>query len=113
MIQSYKFGHIVIKDQEYQNDVKISEGKVISPWWRKSGHKVEIEDIKDLLASNPEILIFGKGNPGLMQATKELRTYLINEGIQLIELPTSEAIENFNRLFQEGRKVCAGFHLTC
>ena len=35
------------------------------------------------------------------------------DDIELIEEKTSKAIKTFNRLFKEGKNVCAGFHLSC
>jgi hypothetical protein len=51
--------------------------------------------------------------PGLMKATTELRKYLEQEDIQLIEEPTATAFKTYNKLYQEGKNVSAGFHLTC
>jgi hypothetical protein len=113
MIDEYTFGHIQIEGQVYTKDVKICQGKIIHPWWRKSGHLVEREDIEDMLNTHPDILVLGKGQPGMMRSSEELRESLKQEGLELIELPTSEAIEHFNLLWEQGKNVCAGFHLTC
>jgi hypothetical protein len=43
-----------------------SEKNVLANWWRKSGHRVMIEDIDDLLQSQTEIVVLGKGKPGLL-----------------------------------------------
>jgi hypothetical protein len=43
----------------------------------------------------------------------KLREKLATHKIALIEKKTSKAIEVFNKLFQEGRKVAEGFHITC
>jgi len=43
----------------------------------------------------------------------KLRETLATHKIALIEKKTSKAIEVFNKLFQEGRTVAAGFHITC
>ncbi len=113
MIEGYSFGNMQIQGQVYKDDLKICRGKVIYPWRRKSGHNVRVEDVKDILASDPEIIVLGQGQPGLMQCSQELREYLQQEGIELIVVPTSEAIDKFNDLYEQGRNICAGFHLTC
>ena len=113
MITEFSFGKIVVKGQTYHDDIKIVNGQVISGWWRKSGHRVDIHDVADILGSRPDILIIGKGSPGLMKSTASLRDYLGIHNVELIEKKTTKAIEVFNQLFREGRKVAAGFHITC
>ena len=113
MIDNYSFGKIVINGQVYTGDLKIVKGKVSSGWWRKSGHSVSVDDVTDILAAKPDILILGKGNPGLMKSEAALRKALNADKIELIEQNTSKAVQTFNRLTEEGKDVAAGFHLTC
>jgi hypothetical protein len=113
MITDFSFGKIVVNGKRYTNDIKIVRGQVISDWWRKSGHRVEVEDIADILESGPDTLIIGKGSPGLMKTSHHLRESLESRNIVLIEKKTSNAIEVFNNLFEEGRNVAAGFHISC
>ncbi len=112
MIENYRFGEIIIQGKRFTSDVKINSKKeVISPWWRKAGHIVDIEDIEDLLKDEPEVLILGQGDPGMMRSSSGLKSYLAKKNIELIELPTRKAIQEFNKL--KHKRVVAGFHLTC
>ena len=113
MITDFSFGKIVVNGKTYSDDIKIVRGQVIADWWRKSWHRVDVEDIADILESGPDIVIIGKGSPGLMKTSTYLRESLAGNDIVLIEKKTSQPIEIFNKLFQEGRKVAAGFHITC
>jgi hypothetical protein len=113
MITEFSFGKIVVNGITYTNDIKIVNGQVISEWWRKSGHRVEIEDMTDALEAEPEVVVIGKGSPGLLKSTASLRNYLAANHIKLIEKKTSEAVDVFNGLLQQGRKVAAGFHISC
>jgi len=113
MIEYYSFGKIQINGITYTSDIKILKQNVLANWWRKSGHRVMIEDIDDLLQSQPEIVILGKGKPGLMQATPELKKHLESLNIELIEESTSSAVKTFNQLLKQKKLVSAGFHLTC
>jgi hypothetical protein len=113
MITDFSFGKIVVNGKTYTDDIKIVNGQVISDWWRKKGHRVDIEDITDVLEAEPDILVIGKGSPGLMKTSAPLREKLATHNIGLIEKKTSKAIEVFNKLFQEGRKVAAGLHVSC
>jgi hypothetical protein len=113
MIEQYSYGNIVINGEKYMNDVKILQGSVVPSWWRKSGHNVEIEDVGDIIEAQPEVLVLGKGQPGHMTSSSKLQEFLKKRDIELIEEKTTEAVETFNRLFQEGKNVAAGFHLSC
>lgn len=113
MIQHYDFGKIVVSGTAYSSDLKIINGKVISDWWRKTGHFVDIDDVTDILSVKPQYVVIGMGKPGLMKATDALKKELARLGIELIEQPTALAIQAFNRLQDKGISVCAGFHLTC
>jgi hypothetical protein len=113
MITEFSFGRIVVNGKIYTDDIKIIDGKVISDWWRKKGHRVDLEDISDILEAQPDILVIGRGTPGLLKSTASLREYLASSHIELIEKKTPKAIAAFNQLFQGGRKVAAGFHISC
>jgi len=113
MIDSFHFGKIVVDGVAYGSDIKIVEGRVVCDWWRRSGHRVEIDDVQDILAVSPEILVIGRGQPGLMKASPDLRRRLQEEGIEVIEERTSRAVDTFNRLSSSGRRVAAGFHVGC
>lgn len=113
MIEKYSFGCITVKGTLYTRDIKIIGDVVVPDWWRKNGHWVEADDISDILSAKTDILILGKGTPGLMKPTKELKKYLLPKKIKLIEVPTPEAIDRYNRLVTETKYIAAGFHLTC
>ena len=113
MIESFSFGNIVVDGITYQHDIKIIHDHVVPQWWRKSGHRVDVEDVADLLAINPKILILGKGLPGFMSSSKDLQYFLASQGIRLIEQKTSRAIRTYNQILREGHDVAAGFHLGC
>ena len=72
----------------------------------------EIEDIKDVLVYNPEILIVGTGANGLMRILDETKRYLESKGIELRIADTEKACKIYNEL-QGKRKVIGAFHLTC
>jgi hypothetical protein len=113
MITDFSFGKIVVNGKTYSDDIKIVRGQVISGWWRKRGHRVDVEDVADILESRPDIVVIGKGSPGLMKSSSSLRDYLNVNNVELIEKKTAKAIEVFNKLYQEGKRVAAGFHITC
>ena len=113
MIEKYSFGKIVVNGVTYTDDIKIIKGTVVPDWWRKSGHQVGMDDVKDILNSDTDIFVIGTGKFSLVKLTSSLREHLKNNGIELIEKKTSKSIQIFNQLHREGKEVSAGFHLTC
>ncbi len=114
MVNSYRFGEIVIEQTTYNKDVKIlSDGQVVHPWWRREGHSVDPEDVEDLLRDEPQVIVLGMGQPGRMRASSRLLPELEKRGIRLVEKPTQEAVEELRNSLEQGTRVCAGFHLTC
>jgi hypothetical protein len=111
-IESYQFGRIVIDGQAHHKDVIILPGRVIGGWWRKEGHALHPEDLEAVFEAAPEVLVVGQGAFGLMRVTDETEQALREAGIELIALPTGEAVETHNRLRDE-RAVAAALHLTC
>jgi len=112
-VDDCRFGRIVIDSTAYTRDVKIVRGRVKPDWRRRRGHVVERDDIADILAASPGTVILGMGYPGRMRAAGGLKELLRRKGIELIEVPTAEAVERFNEMCRDGVTVCAGFHLTC
>jgi len=113
MIDRFAFGSIVVHGRRYTHDIKIVAGRVVPDWWRASGHLVAVSDVQDILASRPDVVVIGRGEPGYMRLSDDLRRYFEKSGIEVIEEKTARAIHAFNRLFKAGRNVAAGFHLTC
>ena len=113
MISEFSFGRIVVDGQTCNNDIKIVQGKLVSDWWRQSGHLVEIDDVQDILDSDSEILVIGKGQPGYMRIADSLRRRLAKHNMLLIDEPTPEAVRTFNRLHCAGKRVSGGFHVGC
>lgn len=111
-IDSYDFGHIVIDGVSYSQDVLIWPGHVEKDWWRLEGHLLQLPDVFEALAANPQIFVVGKGQPGRLQVDPDLTAYLREKGIELLELPTKSAVQVINA--EAGRRrVAAALHLTC
>lgn len=111
-IDSYDFGHIVVDGVSYRQDLLIWPGKVKADWWRREGHLLQVDDLAEALAANPEVLVVGMGQPGRMQVDQTLAVYLKEKGIDLVALPTQEACRVINSLAGK-RRLAAALHLTC
>ncbi|MBX6422425.1 Mth938-like domain-containing protein [Thermosulfurimonas sp. F29] len=113
MIESYRFGEMVVAGRSYRRDLKIVEGEVRPDWWRKEGHYLQPEDLEDVWAARPEILVVGTGASGVMRIDPRVREKASSLGIELEAYPTARAAERFNELLRAGRRVAGAFHLTC
>jgi len=112
IINSYQFGLITIDGENYTSDVIIFPDRVKDSWWRKTGHELCLEDIADIIAENPEVLIVGTGASGLMQVLPEVKQGVEAQGIRLIVQTTDKACQTYNQLCRS-RKAVAALHLTC
>jgi len=112
MINSYSFGKIVIDGKVFTSDVIIYPDKVNDSWWRKSGHLLQKEDLTEIINYNPEILIVGTGDNGLMKIANDTKQFLESKKIKLISEETKKACDIYNKL--NGKKrIVAALHLTC
>jgi hypothetical protein len=114
MIDTYEAGRLIrIEGRTYHSDVKIIDRQVKANWWRQAGHRLDQEDIADVLENHPDILVVGTGYAGMMEVPAATRRALENQGILIRVEKTDNAVRAFNRLHKEGRKVAGAFHLTC
>jgi hypothetical protein len=113
MIDSYHFGAMTVKGTTHRNDLKIIGDQVIGDWWRIEGHALHEADIADILAASVEILVVGTGDSGRMQMSRGAAQALERRGIQVLALPTGQAVGVFNALRGQGKRVAGAFHLTC
>ncbi|RJP14551.1 MAG: hypothetical protein C4520_21335 [Candidatus Abyssobacteria bacterium SURF_5] len=113
LIDRYSFGSVTIGGRSYASDLIIYPDKIQEEWWRKEGHRLQTEDIPDVLADPPEILVIGQGDPGRMQIDPRVTEALKQLNVRVLAAPTKKACEEFNRLVEQGKKVIAALHLTC
>ena len=111
-IEHYSFGKITVDGQTYTSDVIIYPDKINSSWWRKEGHNLHVDDLKDVIEAEPEVLIVGTGYFGVMKVPKETISNLESKGIAVHVERSGKAVELFNKL-QRDKKVTAALHLTC
>lgn len=112
-IEDFSFGRMRVQGQDYRQDLKIVDGKVIADWWREHGHKVSDVDVREVFESRPEVLVVGSGLSAQMTVSPTLRDRLAMFDIELVEEPTESAVATYNRLLRQGRRVAGAFHLTC
>ena len=76
-------------------------------------HVFKRKEFEELHKRGAEVLVIGTGTSGVAEAAEEAREFAERKKIEVIELPSVEAIKKFNELVAEGRKVGAIVHVTC
>ncbi|MFQ6072444.1 MAG: MTH938/NDUFAF3 family protein, partial [Methanosarcinales archaeon] len=66
-IDQYSFGNMIISNERFTSDLIIFPDKILENWWRKEGHSLHPEDLKDVIEYKPKLLIVGTGKYGSMK----------------------------------------------
>ena len=113
-IDDCTFGRIRIDGVEFSKDVILLRDEIQSPWWRTAGgHRFAPEDLGDVLAASPEVVVLGTGFFGRVKVGQVTFAAFADVGSELVVETTAHAVKEFNRLVVEGRDVAAALHLTC
>ncbi|MBD3185274.1 hypothetical protein GF325_00485 [Candidatus Bathyarchaeota archaeon] len=118
-IDSTKFGSITIDGKEYSHDLYIlpdgnmeKRDKSHSP--RIHGHRsLGKAEIKHILSTNPDILLIGTGQSGVLPFQEDVEGMLQNSAIVTIKEKTPDIINEFNKKWDDGKRVAAILHVTC
>jgi hypothetical protein len=111
-IERLRFGEVTIGGERYTDDVVLLQDRVRTRWWREEGHLLQLEDLAEVLADRPEVLIVGTGVQGCMKVSPDVVAYTKNAGIELLVFDTRTACQSYNYLHGK-RRVAAALHLTC
>jgi len=112
MIDSYSFGRMEVNHQMFTSDLIIFPDRVVSSWWRKTGHSLCLEDVEEVFLEDPAVIVIGTGFSGLMKVEEEVKNKAHSKGIDLILGITEKAVQVFNEIHLE-KKTIGAFHLTC
>ncbi|NJE12947.1 Mth938-like domain-containing protein [Thermococcus sp. LS2] len=117
MINSVKFGEIIVEGKRYTHDIVIyPSGKIehrkkeLSKKKHGTSHKFDPDELKEYLTEDFDVLIVGTGIYGALKLLPEAKELVKDK--EVIEKPTPEAINLFNELRKE-KKVLGVFHITC
>lgn len=112
MVDSYSFGRITVDGQSYTSDIIVFPDRVFSPWWRKEGHTLCLEDLVEIPYKDYDALIVGTGFFGMMKVNTDVKEFMKENGIQLIVEKTKDAVRSYNEMATH-IKLAGAFHLTC
>ena len=114
LVSSYEFGRIVVDSRRFNSDIILSnDGILNASWWRKEGHRVTKDDVREILEYSPEVVIFGTGYHGIVKVDREVEDLFKSKGVKVEKLKSAEAVKRFNELAKQDRRVVLAIHLTC
>ncbi len=111
-IQNYRFGEMTVGGKRHSKDLIVLPGRVVANWWREKGHWLDVEDLREVLDANPEVLVVGTGACGMMDVPEKTRRAIEAANIELRIVQTKDAWQIYNDL-QKQRRTAGAFHLTC
>ena len=85
----------------------------VSAWHEREKHKLKPEMLMRALKRSPEILLIGTGVEGALEIGKKALEAAKIAGVPLVAMRTPDACQEYNRLFQLGKKVILLAHGTC
>ena len=98
-------------------DCKVWPGGAKEWDWRLTGtsHKPGIQpaDIEEILEQDVEVMILSRGMRLLLRTSPETEKLLDSRGIEYHVEQTKRAVELFNQLTEQGKRVGGVFHSTC
>ena len=111
-IEDYQFGQMVVGGKRHTRDLILLPDRVVANWWREEGHRLGVEDLREVLDAAPKVLVVGTGAYGRMEVPERTRRALEAAGIELQAARTEEAWRLYNDL-RERQRTAGAFHLTC
>lgn len=112
MVDSYSFGRMEISGEIYTSDLIVFPNRIDSSCWRKTGHRLCLDDLHEILKDEFDVLVVGTGYLGLMKVDKEVILHAKSARFDLIIEKTKNAVDMFNTISIK-KKTIAAFHLTC
>ena len=100
---NYSDSSVTIKDMVYSNNIVVTNDKV-TQFTPNDIKTITIDDLVDVLATNPDLIIFGSGNK-ITQPDLKLLYSLNQKGIGVEVMPIKALCRTFNFLVGENRKV--------
>lgn len=117
-INSTEFGSITVDNVVY-NQVLIIGSKVVEREYEKlkslfgTSHRIGEWELDSLLKEDPEIIIIGTGQDGMLMVDVKVIDTINEKNIELVIEKTPKAIDIYNQEIAKGKKVNAIIHTTC
>lgn len=115
---SSSFGQVVIDGRPYGDILVIGkqiEERDDSRLDQELGtdHLIGNWEVEELLSNNPEVVIIGAGTAGLLEVRPEIKEKFRKAKVELVVLNTPAAIQKYNQLALQNKRVNILTHTTC
>ena len=104
------------RDQPFK-DAKLYPGGARMWDWNETGtsHSPGIQpaDVEELLDHGAEVVVLSRGMNRRLQVKSETLQMLEDQGVESHVLQTEAAVERYNELQDDGKRVAGLFHSTC
>ena len=95
----------------HANGMPAVRGSTVLDWTvQGKAHFVAFAEIEGLLQEGPDVLIIGTGYDNMVRVEEGI---LAMSAVQVLPLPTPQAVRRYNELRDEGKRVAAIMHSTC
>lgn len=85
--------------------------------WNETGTShdpgIQPDDVEELLAHGARTVVLSRGQHERLQVQDATLTLLDGRGVDVLVLPTAEAVERYNELAEAGEPVGGLIHSTC
>ncbi len=116
-VNNFEFGSIVVDGKQYAYDVLVlPDGTVREREASKAkfgSHDIKKGEVEQLAKARAEAIIVGTGTDAMAAVSRDAQAYAKEAKLNLVVLPSSEAIEKLNELADKGKRVAALIHITC
>lgn len=119
-LENTGFGWVQVDGVRYEEDILITaEGEVkarpkeLSRKYARGHTPLGPEEVAEALLGDPQVLVIGAGQYGVLPIVGQAQEVLRQRGVEVHVLHAPQALELYNRLAGEGRRLAAIIHVTC
>lgn len=117
-LTSTEFGSITIDNKKYNQVLILGERVEERDFPRLeelfgTSHRIGPWETEKLLADQPEVVVVGAGQDGVLEVSDEFLAACRAAGAEVVADKTPAALLVYNRLVGEGKRVNALMHTTC
>jgi hypothetical protein len=110
-----RFAPIVIDGKKYRRDVIIYPDGMVEKRkggiWMFGSHSFKKEEVEELKGA--EVAVIGLGTSARAHLSGAAKDYAQESNLELLLLPSYEAVSKLNQLIEQGKRAAAIFHITC
>jgi uncharacterized protein len=105
-IQSYREGAVLVNGEWQPTGLVISADSLQAGWQAPSLEALAIDDLADILALDPEVIVLGTGESHRFPR-HALMVEVMSRGVGFESMATAAACRTYNILLAEDRRVVA------